>query len=70
VVVCDQDESALAEPAVRAAQHAPRSELVHLPGGHYATFLDQHEQAVEAELAFLRRHLVDQQLHAGADSVR
>jgi fermentation-respiration switch protein FrsA (DUF1100 family) len=68
VVVCDQDRSALAEPAVRAAHRAPRSELVHLPGGHYATFLDQHEQAVEAELAFLRRHLVDQQLHVGADS--
>lgn len=67
VVVCDQDQSALAGPAVRAAQRAPRSELVHLPGGHYAPFLDQHEQAVHAELAFLRRHLVDQQLRVVAD---
>jgi hypothetical protein len=26
-------------------------------GGHYASFLDAHEPAVEAELAFLSRHL-------------
>ncbi|WP_216870612.1 alpha/beta hydrolase [Modestobacter excelsi] len=62
VVVCDQDQSALVGPAVRAASRAPRSEVVHLPGGHYATFLDQHEQAVDAEIAFLRRHLVDQRV--------
>jgi hypothetical protein len=30
-----------------------------LPGGHYAPFLDGHEQAVEAELSFLRRHVLD-----------
>jgi fermentation-respiration switch protein FrsA (DUF1100 family) len=59
VLVCDQDLSALAEPAVRAARRAPRAELVRLPGGHYEPFLDGHEQAVEAELAFLRRHLID-----------
>ena len=27
---------------------------------HYAPFLDAHEQAVEAELAFLRARLLDQ----------
>jgi hypothetical protein len=27
-------------------------------GGHYQPFLDGHEQAVEAELSFLRRHLL------------
>jgi uncharacterized protein len=56
VVVCDQDRSALAEPAVRAADRAPRGELVRLPGGHYAPFLDAYERAVAAELDFLRRH--------------
>jgi pimeloyl-ACP methyl ester carboxylesterase len=58
VLVCDQDRSALAEPAVRAARRAPRAELVRVPGGHYAPFMDAHEQAAEAELAFLERHVL------------
>jgi pimeloyl-ACP methyl ester carboxylesterase len=58
-VVCDQDQSVLAEPAVRAAGRAAQGELVRLPGGHYAPFLDAHETAVQAELAFLRRHLTE-----------
>lgn len=62
VLVCDQDRSALAEPAVRAARRAPRAELVRLPGGHYEPFLGGHEQAVDAELSFLRRHLLPQPL--------
>jgi uncharacterized protein len=68
VVACDQDQSALAGPAIRAAGRAPRGELVRLPGGHYAPFLEQHEQAVEAELEFLRRHLLEpaQADHPGA----
>ncbi|MGZ4546642.1 MAG: alpha/beta hydrolase [Blastococcus sp.] len=57
VLVCDQDESALAEPAVRAGRRAPVGSVVHLPGDHYAPFQEQHEAAVEAELAFLERHL-------------
>jgi uncharacterized protein len=64
VLVCDQDRSALAEPAVRAARRAPGAELVRLPGGHYAPFLEQHEQAVTAELSFLRRRVL------AADPVR
>ena len=60
VVVCDQDKSALAAPAIRAARRAPRAELVQLPGGHYAPFIEQHEQAVAAELSFLRRHVLAQ----------
>ena len=48
-------------PAVRAARRAPHGELVRLPGGHYAPFLDGHEPAVAAELSFLRRHLLEQQ---------
>jgi pimeloyl-ACP methyl ester carboxylesterase len=55
VVVCDQDQSALAEPAVRVAERAPRGELVRIPGGHYQPFLEGHERVVEAEVEFLRR---------------
>ena len=58
VLVCDQDQSALAAPAVRAAGRVRRGELVRLPGGHYTPFLDGHEAAVAAELSFLRRHLL------------
>ena len=59
VLVCDQDRSALAGPAVRAARRAPRAELVRMSGGHYEPFLGGHDQAAEAELSFLRRHLLD-----------
>jgi fermentation-respiration switch protein FrsA (DUF1100 family) len=59
VLVCDQDQAAPADPAARAADRAPAGELIHLPGGHYEPFLDGHEQAVQAELSFLRRHLLD-----------
>ena len=59
VLVCDQDQSALAGPAVRAANRAPRGELIRMPGGHYEPFLGGHEQAVEGQLSFLRRHLLD-----------
>ncbi len=52
-------QQAVAGPAVGAANRAPRGELVRLPGGHYEPFLGQHEQAIEAELSFLRRHLLD-----------
>ena len=60
VLVCNEDQSALAEPAVRAAKRAPRAELVRLPGGHYAPFMAMHERTVDAELSFLRRHVLDQ----------
>lgn len=60
VVACEQDQSVLPGPAVRAAQRAPRAELVRLPGGHYAPFLESHEQAAGAEVSFLRRHLTGQ----------
>jgi uncharacterized protein len=59
VLACDQDQTALPGPAIRAARRAPRGELVRLPGGHYAPFLEQHERAVEAQLDFLRRHLLE-----------
>ncbi|MFF4803368.1 alpha/beta hydrolase [Streptomyces sp. NPDC001351] len=57
VVVCDQDQSVLTDPAVRAARNAPQSEVVHLTGRHYAPFLESHEQAVAAEISFLAKHL-------------
>jgi pimeloyl-ACP methyl ester carboxylesterase len=59
VLVCDDDLTALARPAIRAAERAPRGELVRLPGGHYEPYMGGHERTVEAELAFLRRHLLD-----------
>jgi fermentation-respiration switch protein FrsA (DUF1100 family) len=59
VLVCDQDQTVLAGPAVHAAKRAPSGELVRMPGGHYEPFLGGHEQAVEAELSFLRAHLLD-----------
>jgi len=59
VLVCDQDQTALAGPAVGAAQRAPRAEVIRIPGGHYDPFLGGHEQAVEAELSFLRQHLLE-----------
>src|SRR4051794_10038291 len=59
VVACEGDQSALAAPAVKVAERTPRAELVVLPGGHYAPFLEAHDDAVAAEVAFLRTHLVD-----------
>jgi uncharacterized protein len=70
VLVCDQDQSALAAPAVRAAGRAPHGELVRLPGGHYTPFLAGHEPAVAAELSFLRRHLLGQPDAVPADLAR
>jgi hypothetical protein len=49
-VVCDDDQSALAAPALAAADQAPTAEVLRVPGGHYAPFLNAHETAVEAEL--------------------
>ncbi|GAA2132847.1 alpha/beta hydrolase [Actinomadura napierensis] len=60
VLVCDQDRSALVAPSVAVADSVARAELIRLPGGHYQPFLSGHEQAVAAELSFLRRHLLDQ----------
>jgi len=68
VVVCDADQCALAAPSVRAAQRAQQAEVVRLPGSHYAPFLDQHGQAAEAELSFLRRHLERATADAGVRS--
>ena len=58
VVACEADQSALAGPAVKVAERAGNAELVLLPGRHYAPFLEAHDDAVAAELAFLQKHLV------------
>lgn len=58
VVTCDQDQSTPAEEVRRATQHAPLVEYSQIPGRHYAPFLEAHEQAVDAQLAFLGRHAV------------
>jgi pimeloyl-ACP methyl ester carboxylesterase len=58
-VICDNDQSALATPALKAAAQAPYAEVLQVPGGHYAPFLDAHEHTIEAEVAFLNRHLLD-----------
>ncbi|HEX7164357.1 MAG TPA: alpha/beta hydrolase, partial [Trebonia sp.] len=58
VVVADQDQSVLAPPAVRAASRVADSTVVRVPGGHYAPFLEQHDAVADAELAFLRTHLL------------
>jgi pimeloyl-ACP methyl ester carboxylesterase len=68
VVACDNDHSVLAAPAVRAAAHAPRGELLQLAGSHYAPFLAEHERTVEAEISFLDRHLLDE-AHASTTDV-
>jgi predicted alpha/beta hydrolase len=57
VVACDDDQSALAVPAIKAAHRAPRGELLRLPGGHYQPFLNGYDEAVTTQLDFLHRHL-------------
>jgi fermentation-respiration switch protein FrsA (DUF1100 family) len=58
LVVCDEDRTALTQSGLDVAERAPRAELVRVPGGHYAPFTHAHEEAVAAELSFLRRHLL------------
>ena len=58
VVVAEDDQSVLAEPAIRAAERAPNSEVFRISGGHYAPFLAAHDAVVAAELDFLERHVV------------
>lgn len=56
-VVCEDDQSALAAPTLKAAAITPNAEVLQVPGNHYAPFLDAHEQVVETELTFLNHHL-------------
>ena len=61
-VVCDDDTTTPARLTIRAVRGAPRAEVVRLPGGHYEPFLGGHERAVDAELSFLREHVLDRVL--------
>lgn len=60
VLAYDDDGVAPPGPAIRAAQLAPRGELVTFEGGHYQAFLDEaaRQAATDAMLSFLRRHLL------------
>jgi pimeloyl-ACP methyl ester carboxylesterase len=58
VLAYDDDGVTPPRAAIRAARRAPRGELARLPGGHYEAFLDGHQQAADALLSFLDRHLV------------
>src|SRR3954452_8266487 len=58
VLAYENDRTALAAPAVRAGRRAPRGEVVELPGDHYTSMTDGFEDAVELNIAFLRRHMV------------
>jgi pimeloyl-ACP methyl ester carboxylesterase len=57
VVAAVDDQSVLFAPAARAASKVANSELLRIPGGHYAPFLEQHELVASAEVAFLSQHL-------------
>jgi uncharacterized protein len=69
VVVCDDDTSVLTRPAEKAARKAPLGEVVRLPGDHYAPFDARHEEAVDVQVAFLRRHLLVDAAASPADTV-
>jgi pimeloyl-ACP methyl ester carboxylesterase len=70
VFAYEHDGVAPVRPAIKAAKRAPRGELACLPGGHYAPYLEGHEQAVEVLLSFLRRHVLgDTQASSAAESV-
>jgi pimeloyl-ACP methyl ester carboxylesterase len=59
VCVAEDDNVALAEPAIAAAERAPRGELRTYPGvGHFDIYDGpEHEAVVADEVEFLRRHL-------------
>jgi pimeloyl-ACP methyl ester carboxylesterase len=59
LVAPDGDGVAPQSHAIRAGERAPRGEVERIPGGHYAPLLEGHERAVEVQLDFLRRHLID-----------
>lgn len=53
IAVCDQDAITPAAPAIKAAERAPRGELLHYPYGHFDIYLDP--QAKADQVAFLQR---------------
>jgi pimeloyl-ACP methyl ester carboxylesterase len=65
-VISTHDQTALPGLALKAASRVPAAEILQIDGAHYAAFLDQHETVVAAELDFLRRHLLQDGMRAGA----
>ncbi len=59
-LVAEQDGVATPKPFIQAGERAPRGEVARIPGGHYAPMMEGHELAVEVQLDFLRRHLLDE----------
>src|SRR6185437_339975 len=59
VVAFDDDQTVLTSPPVKAAQRAPLGELARLKGDHYAAFERAHEATLDAEIGFLRRHVLE-----------
>jgi pimeloyl-ACP methyl ester carboxylesterase len=57
LVVCEDDATAPAAATLAVARRVPGAEVVQVPGGHYAPFLDVHDRVVAAEIDFLHRHL-------------
>jgi pimeloyl-ACP methyl ester carboxylesterase len=57
VLAPEEDGVAPSAAAIRAGERAPRGEVARIPGGHYAPYLEGHEEALEIQLDFLRRQL-------------
>jgi uncharacterized protein len=57
-LVTEQDGVAPPAPLISAGDRAPRGEVARIGGGHYAPYLEGHDEAVDVQLEFLRRHLV------------
>ncbi|MFI7589649.1 alpha/beta hydrolase [Spongisporangium articulatum] len=58
VIVADHDQTTPPGPAVRAAQRAPRGELIRLPIGHFEAYVgEDFERVVTAETEFYTRTL-------------
>lgn len=58
-VVCDDDLSAPSDLTERVASRVPAGEVTRLRGRHYAPFLESHEEALDAQVSFLRTHLLE-----------
>lgn len=57
LVVASSDDQSVPIKATRGTvQRSPTAELVEVPGGHYAPFLDRFDECVAIEIAFLRQH--------------
>jgi uncharacterized protein len=60
LVVAGSDDHSVPITATRdAIRRAPIAELVEIPGGHYAPFIDGFDLSVATEIAFLQRHAIE-----------